>query len=77
MSNNTVDDKTILDNQTILLTEVVIKLAAIERILKEAGILTDEKMLNETQKLGSEISSIMASAALQDQLTPKPEGSKN
>jgi hypothetical protein len=53
-------NKEILPDQTILLTEVIIKVAAIERLLVKSGVISNEELIDEIKKIAKEISGFIA-----------------
>jgi hypothetical protein len=53
------NDKRNLSDQDYLLAEVVVKVAALERLLIKAGIATSEDIIKEMEKISQEVVSFM------------------
>jgi hypothetical protein len=57
-------DKLNIPDQTVLLAEIIIKVAAIERLLVKNKVLTSEDLTNEMTEISKEITHLMTSKGL-------------
>lgn len=58
-------NKVNVPDQTVLLAEAIIKLAAMERLLVKAGIFTADELTAEMQLISKEITAIMLQKTLE------------
>ena len=71
--------KTNLSDQDYLLAEVVVKVAAMERILIKAGITTTDDLVEEMKKISQEVITFMSSfnsKAVEQMISVKTEEDK-
>jgi hypothetical protein len=50
----------LLPEQTLLLTETIVKLSALERLLVKSGVITKDELINEIKQIANEISGFVA-----------------
>lgn len=54
-----------MPDQAVLLAEAIIKLAAMERLLVKAGVITTDELTAEMQSISKEITAIMLQKTLE------------
>lgn len=72
------DEKRHLNDQDYLLAELVVKVAALERLLVKSGIVSSDDLVKEMENISKEVVSFMNSFNLKQAIqTPDTDKNKN